>query len=170
MSPNYIRTFTGQSLTFLNPHPDQINLYDIAIGMSRQPRFTGQTSKDYSVLHHTLNVVRITPHEFQKEALLHDATEAYLCDMPAPIKAYLPDYRALEARLDDTIRLKYNLPLAKSDAVREADHKIFSREAYVFMTLIQPDWGVDPTQKDLPLSIVHNPIEEFMMWAEELGV
>ena len=39
--------------------------------------------------------------------LLHDASECYMSDIPRPFKKGLPDYRAREERLLDTIYRKF---------------------------------------------------------------
>lgn len=59
---------------------------------------------------------------------MHDAAEAYCQDIPAPLKALLPDYRRIEAFVDELIRFKFNLPLTPSPEVKYADLKMLATE------------------------------------------
>jgi len=102
---NYIRTYTGRKFWPLNPQPEDIDIDDIAHALSLVARFTGHTYCFYSVAEHSLYVstlavrlamtaVRDWPasmrvpyaREIALWGLMHDASEAYLCDMPSPIK------------------------------------------------------------------------------------
>lgn len=44
------------------------------------------------------------------EILLHDASEAYLGDIPSPLKQLLPEYKAIEKQWMKAIRSAFNLP------------------------------------------------------------
>jgi len=67
------------------------------------------------------------------EGLLHDAVEAYLCDIPAPFKQLLPEYTTLEQSLDRQLRRKFGLPEEKTEACYEADQIALFVEAYHLM-------------------------------------
>jgi len=57
--------------------------------------------------------------------LLHDASEAYLKDMPSPIKAELPRYKDMEASLMDVIMEKHDLlTLWKCGDMQYLIHKV----------------------------------------------
>ena len=100
---NQITTFSGKLFDVLDPNPDDINIHDIAFGLSRQFRFNGVTRHPYTVAQHSINVARITGDGMKLAALLHDASEAYLHDLPTPLKQNLPDYQRIEKKLQDTI-------------------------------------------------------------------
>lgn len=109
-----IRTFTGKYFNVFEPDPSLIDIEDIAHSLSFQCRFGGRLPVFYTVAQHSvLTCSSIT--EYRKEALLHDAAEAYLLDIPAPIKNRLPDYKAVEENLIKCIfnkfGLEYPLPL-----------------------------------------------------------
>ena len=92
-------THSGKLIDVKKPDPELINLTDIAAGLSRQFRFNGLTVLPYTVAQHSVIVSRICKNpKAQLLALLHDASEAYLHDIPTPIKRVLPDYRRLEAK------------------------------------------------------------------------
>jgi len=108
-TPHSIRTFTGKYFDYTVMDPDTIDIRDIAHALAAEPRFNGQTPLPYSVGQHSIMACLLAPDEFKLEMLLHDATEAYLKDIAKPLKALLPDYMALENKLENVINIKYNL-------------------------------------------------------------
>ena len=124
----FLTTFTGGKVDYANPQPEQINIMDIATALSRECRYAGHASHFYSVAQHSVLCSRIAPPELAIEALLHDAAEAYLKDIPSPLKALLPDYKLLEARFDRAIREHFGLPELHSPAVKEADNILLVTE------------------------------------------
>lgn len=93
----YISTRTGRRFPFLNPTAEDINPLDIATGLAHTARFGGQTRMFYSVAQHCLALAEMVEHPVAKlVALLHDAAEAYIGDMPTPIKATMPQFRQAE--------------------------------------------------------------------------
>ena len=107
-TPNSIRTRSGQYVNVLELDPDTIRIEDIAHALSMVPRFGGHLPVFYSVGQHCLGVLNTvmdmpqpagtTSEELRLirlQALLHDASEAYIGDMPSPIKQHLPDFKAL---------------------------------------------------------------------------
>lgn len=117
-----IKTYSGLYINVFDPDPDTICIEDIAHALSHTARWGGHTSGFYSVAEHSLWVQSKVPKEFRLEALMHDATEAYIGDMPKPIKRYLPDYNKLEQNLDKVIRSKFGIPLEMSKEVKEVDY------------------------------------------------
>lgn len=96
-----IETFTGRFVDVLNPKPETIVMDDIAHALAMTCRYGGHISKFYSVAEHCVLVTRLvkwmlehddTPHtaDYKRvqmaNALLHDASEAYLGDVVAPLK------------------------------------------------------------------------------------
>lgn len=116
-----ITTLTGRHFDFINPQADTICIEDIAVALSNICRFTGHVPEFYSVAQHSVRVSYLVPVEFALEGLLHDATEAYCSDINSPLKALLPDYQAIEGRVDAVIRAKFGLPPAMSPEVKHAD-------------------------------------------------
>lgn len=95
---DYIRTFTGKKL-HIEPKPEDIDIRDIAHSLSLAPRWGGHSTFPYTVAAHSIYVSRIVPVGFHLFALLHDASEAYLADIPSPMKVLLPDYKLLEHKI-----------------------------------------------------------------------
>ncbi len=118
---SYIQTLSGKRIDFLNLNPDQIVIEDIATALSNCCRFAGHLPEFYSVAQHSVLTSLLVSEEFALEALLHDAQEAYVCDIPSPLKHLLPDYCKMENYVESVIRRKFGLPEAVSDPVKYAD-------------------------------------------------
>lgn len=138
-----IATVTGKVIDFLNPDPEQLSLDDIARGLSRAPRYAGQTEKPYTVIQHSLLVAHLVPSEHRLHALLHDAPEAYLCDVPSPAKDAMRQlsldgvspYDIIEHRLWGAITHRWDLSSVMPEAVTNADRQAMVIEAPV----LQPE-------------------------------
>ena len=114
------RMLSGRRLDLLDPTPVDIEIEDIAHGLSFVARWNGQTKGDYaySVAEHSLLVADIfarqnptAPMKWQLAALLHDAPEYVIGDMISPVKAAVgPGYGALDERLTAAIHLRFGLP------------------------------------------------------------
>ncbi|MDW3207404.1 MAG: HD family hydrolase [Alphaproteobacteria bacterium] len=114
------RMLSGRRLDLLNPSPVDIEIEDIAHGLSRVARWNGQTTGDwaFSVAQHSVMVealaVELNPKLTASQrlmALLHDASEYVVGDMISPFKAAIGiDYRALEDRLQTAIHIRFGLP------------------------------------------------------------
>lgn len=118
----YIETSIGREFHLLAEYPG-FNIAEIAHALSNTCRYGGHCSQFYSVAEHSVLVSEIA--ETLKlcdpfEALMHDASEAYLCDIPGPWKAMLPDYLSLELALERKLQDFFKLP-AKTAGCKDAD-------------------------------------------------
>lgn len=148
----------------LNADPADIHVKDIAHALSMQCRFSGYTSRHYSVAEHSVYVAKITAMTLAKnfnladayvamrhpvhkrtirQALLHDATEAYLVDMPTPIKKAFPEFRAAEAKLWEVIADKFEVLHELHPIVKEVDGRLCTTEKMALLSdFISPaEWG-----------------------------
>jgi hypothetical protein len=97
------------------PNIRKIFIEDIAIGLERETRWSGFTIEPYSVATHSVHVStmleKIFPAEPMKwlEGLLHDASEAYLGDMPRGLKPKFPDFVAYENALQRLIFQRFGV-------------------------------------------------------------
>ena len=139
---SWILTNSGKHFDLLDPQPDMIDIMDIAHGLANECRFAGQCVAFYSVAQHSVAASKIVAPEFALEALLHDASEAYLKDIPSPLKALLPDYKKIEERLEGVIRARYGLPEAQSAAVTDADRIMLATERRDLMPKDNTDWPI----------------------------
>lgn len=108
---DWIQTYTGKRFYPLEPDADLICIKDIAHSLSMQCRFNGHTAKFYSVAEHSVKLSRefFCGWHYKLAALLHDASEAYLSDIPRPIK-HEPSmwfYRVAEKNLQTMIFDKF---------------------------------------------------------------
>lgn len=83
---DWIQTFTGRQFWPLDPRADEVCIEDIAHALSNQCRFAGHTRIFYSVAEHSVRVSDVLPRDLALAGLLHDASEAYLVDLPRPVK------------------------------------------------------------------------------------
>lgn len=137
------RMLSGRRLDLLDPSPLDVEIEDIAHGLSRVARWNGQTSGDwaFSVAQHSLIVEeifrRLRPDATQPQcraALLHDAPEYVVGDLITPFKASVGGgYKALERRLLTAVHLRFGLaaelPKVLSAAIKRADRAAAYLEA-----------------------------------------
>ena len=127
-SGNWIQTFCGRRIDFQNPQQDQISIVDIAHGLSNMTRFSGQCSEFYSVAQHSVLVSDQVPYQHRLQAILHDATEAYMSDVPSPIKHLCPEYKRWSDVLWEVIAGAFNVPVELHPSVKEADIRMLATE------------------------------------------
>ena len=128
----FIGTFSGLRFWPLLPNPDDILIADIAHALAHQCRFGGHASKFYSVAEHSVHVSKLCRPEDALWGLLHDASEAYLVDLPRPLKQ-LPEfaaYREAERRLQRAVAVRFGLPPDQPASVTEADDTMLWTEAH----------------------------------------
>lgn len=104
-----ILTYTGKLIDVKKPMSWDICIEDIAHALSLQNRFNGVTKYPYSVAQHCVNVAYICGGDEMLNGLMHDASEAYIRDLPVPVKDALPDYRKLEAKWTKVIDSRWYL-------------------------------------------------------------
>ena len=114
------KMLSGRRLDLLDPTPVDIEIEDIAHGLSFVARWNGQTLGEfpYSVAEHSLLVERLycrlnpmAAVKWRLAALLHDAPEYVIGDMISPVKAAVgPGYDALDKRLAAAIHIRFGLP------------------------------------------------------------
>ena len=135
-STAWIQTYTNKRFHILEPQQEDICIEDIAHALSLQCRFTGHTKFHYSVAQHAYYASIIVPPEFAFEALMHDASEAYIGDMSRPLKHFTTagaEYLKVEANIEAAIACKFGLPLVMSAAVKKADNMMLYAEKKVLM-------------------------------------
>lgn len=113
MTDSRIMLASGALFDLLDPEASEFTLYDIAHGLGRVCRFAGHTNRFYTVAEHCYHVSRLVGAEEEasallaRAALLHDASEAFIGDVTRPLKALLPDYRIVEARVELAIANRF---------------------------------------------------------------
>jgi hypothetical protein len=135
-----IMTSTGRLFPLLEPESFEFKIEEIAHALSHICRYTGHTRHFYSVAQHSVYVASLVPAEYKMEALLHDASEAFLGDVASPLKALLPEYKAIEAAVEKAIARQYGLPFPLSPIVKRADMNMLLNEKQDLMPRGHDDW------------------------------
>jgi hypothetical protein len=155
----YLQTVSGRWVNPFDPDPEQLDAGDIARALANQCRFGGHCRVFYSVAQHSVIVSQLVEQngggvEDAFAALMHDATEAYLGDMPHPLKHRSPlgaAFKAaeddLERAISDRFRVKPDVPEIKrvDRALLAAERRAFSAERWHWPELE----GVEPLDLDL---------------------
>jgi len=94
---SWIQTYTGKCFHPREPGPDDFDIRDVAHALSLLCRFNGHCRTFYSVAEHSVRVSRICPPAAALWGLLHDLGEAYVGDLPRPLKPLMPRFEEIEA-------------------------------------------------------------------------
>lgn len=137
LKDRYISTFSGKMFHPFDPRPDQIDIRDIAHGLSLLCRFSGQCPDFYSVAEHSIYVANRLPEDLKLAGLLHDASEAYLADLPRPVKVGLPEYKTIEMNVEAVIAEKFGLPFPTPSRVMTVDRELLKLEVFTFFGAAQ---------------------------------
>jgi hypothetical protein len=151
----FIRTYTGRRFWPLDPRADEIFIEDVAHHLANECRFTGATYCHYSVAEHSVRVSKLAEQLILKQnktrgaavitsarevalwGLLHDASEAYLKDLPRPVK-YAPGlgeiYRQIEQMITDEVIVCFDLMPHEPHVVKQADDILCATEKRDLMT------------------------------------
>lgn len=129
----YLKTVSLRRVHFLNPHPDEIEIEDIAYHLARLPRFAGGTLQWYSVAEHLILCYRLGLHmgackELLRALLLHDGSEFITGDIPGPLKKYCPGLQSIEDGLTKVINIKYNVDDQWHGIVKSIDDRMYLTE------------------------------------------
>jgi hypothetical protein len=167
---NWIQTYTGVQFFPLDPRIEEIVIEDIAHALSMTCRFGGHCLEFYSVAEHCCLMHDKASDENKLSTLLHDASEAYITDVPRPIKPSLTNYKEIEANLSNKIFEKYNLDIVMPDEVKTLDVAILFAEAEQNMSPSPVEWEgvVEPLDVKLQFWSPRKARVEFMNRFHEL--
>lgn len=125
---DWMQTYSGRRFYPLDPRADELADEDIAHALSLLCRYGGHVERFYSVAEHCVLMSEWVDPAHALAALLHDATEAYVVDVPRPLKRQLPAYRDIEAAVWFAIASRFGLELELPAQVHEADNRILLTE------------------------------------------
>lgn len=150
----WVQTFTGRKFWPLNPRVEDIDIVDIAHGLSLTVRYNRQAKFPYSVAQHSVLLADHCPAEMSFLALMHDAHEAYspFGDVARPVKNDVVE--AAESLIDRAIAAKFELPCPiKNKAIAALDTRILLDERAQVLTHTEHDWGLPADLKPLGIQI-----------------
>jgi hypothetical protein len=135
----FLQTVSGRWVNPFDPDPNQLDAGDIARALANQCRFGGHSRVFYSVAQHSVILSELVEQrggdiEDVFAALMHDATEAYLGDMPHPIKHRSPlgaVFKAAEDRLGRAIRDRFGIK-ADVPEIKRVDRALLATERRAF--------------------------------------
>ncbi len=145
---SWIQTYTGIQFWPLDPRPEEIDIRDVAHSLSLLCRFNGHCHRFYSVAEHCLHVSALVAPEHGLWGLLHDAAEAYVSDIPRPIKQHLDHIKRIEGQLLRTIAERFALPSEIPEDVNEADSIMLATEKHALMAQEPTPWHSLPAHLD----------------------
>ena len=151
---DFIMTIDGHRYFPLTPHKDDVSLKAIAFSLAKTSRWNRQAKGFLSVARHSMKVADevealLIQQGASKEviafavlwALLHDASEGYLCDVPSPLKYKTPEWYELESRNEQAIYEHFGIieAVQPSELMRKTvlDHQIglVSEDLYPYYEL-----------------------------------
>lgn len=164
---DWLQTYSGVQFWPLDAREEEVRIRDIAHALAQQCRFSGHTRQFYSVAQHSVEVSRHCPPERALWGLLHDASEAYLLDLPTPLK-HLPEmsaYRAAERRLQRVIYTSFGLHGTPPASVKRADLLMLATEAAHFVWPQVAPWIALPNP--LPIHLIPlSPVQAEMAFLQ----
>ena len=162
-----LTSWSGVDIDITSPQTSDIHIKDIAHSLSMICRYNGTTRYHYSVAQHCVAVANVAqkmgcPPEQVLYALLHDATEAYICDIPRPLKTLLSDYNKIEQTLNRVIMDKFGISGVDTTTVDIIDYNIVYDEVLDVLDKT-PSWlsQYESVTKDRTLFRKMNPNDAY---------
>lgn len=132
----WMHTGSNQELDFAAEAWIVLPIEMIARALSNICRYNGHSSRYYSVAEHSLHISYMVPQELALAALLHDASEAYVGDMPTGLKRFMGiSFKDIERKATEAVSRGYGIPLAdlESPIIKNYDKRILGDEAQALM-------------------------------------
>lgn len=166
---DWCQTATGIAFWPLDPRVEEVCDEDIAHALSMQCRFGGHCSTFYSIAEHSVRLSLIVPPEDALAGLLHDAAEAYLADLPRPVKLSMPEYSRIERRVAHVIGRRYGIDLVLlPESVKAADNIMLATEKRDLMVTPPLDWAPLPEPLPERITRTRGPAEARAMFIRRL--
>lgn len=174
---DWIQTYSGIAFWPLDPWPQEVLLEDIAHALSNKCRFSGHTIRMYSVAEHCCHLYDYLveePRAARAYALFHDAAEAYLPDVPRPLKALMPEFIEAEDALLEVILQKFGAGASPAieARVKELDTRILFDERNQLLGPSPRSWNFEAKPLDIVVEcwIPRVAKEQFLRRAAEMGI
>jgi hypothetical protein len=133
MKETWIRTFTGGKVYYFEPHKSNIEIEDVAHALSLICRFNGAVTSFYSVAQHSVFVCDMIYNDTKDKSLaytglMHDASEAFISDVPSPFKSHFAGYKKAEKRMEKWLAARFDFDFPYNDIIKRYDLRALSTE------------------------------------------
>lgn len=139
---DWMQTASGGVFWPMDPRPSEVRIEDIAHSLANMCRYAGHCREFYSVAQHSVIVSMHVPAGDALWGLMHDASEAYLVDVPKPVKRFLAGYQEIEFSVMRAVSRAFGLPEEMPQSVKRADAAILADEAAHLMGPAPRPWGL----------------------------
>lgn len=160
-----MQLFSGKPFYPNDPQPDEMCIIDIAHSLSNQCRYNGHTRRFYSVAEHSVLVTEMVAAQTDdidliRQALMHDAPEAYVGDIIRPLKLQLTEWESFEQPVWEAVCKRFGIPVEMNSIVHEMDYAACAIEKRDLMNnSLGVCWGSLP-DPDPKFSVIGLPPEE----------
>lgn len=151
---DWIQTFTGRMFWPLDPRPADVCIEDVSHALSLMCRFNGHCLGFYSVAEHSVLVSHTVPAKHALCGLLHDAAEAYVADVPRPLKRFLANYKEAESLVWASVAERFGLPEKMPQEVKDADEAVLAAEVQQVMVPPPMKWYLRQAPADVRVSLL----------------
>ena len=171
-----LQTVGGKFIWPLEPYPDEIDVDSVAHGLSLECRYGNQTTHPYPVAWHSMALSHLVPEKYAQAALIHDASEAFLKDIPRPIRRQEPFktmYEQIERRLLKACFEHFGVDFALMDnddflfydlKMSWCEMYVWAEELPVYQAKITGLYGWDKQKLE------HSQDEEYLRWVRECPI
>lgn len=137
-SDTHVRTLSGALVTPGMIDLSKVLISDIAHALTQIPRFGGHLPFHYSVAEHSIWVAdyvreRTDDRNIMLQALMHDATEAFIGDLAKPFKDHIQGYKRFEEQLMTEMGKHFGFNYPFHPLIKEADQQALNAEWYCLM-------------------------------------
>lgn len=120
----------------------EFDIEDIAHALSNICRHGGHHTKFYSVAQHSFYVSHLLPTEHALAGLIHDAHEAFIGDMPSPLKKLIPGYMEIEEALEKSLLAQFGVSHPLDPCVKQADLVMLAAERRDLLATHNEEWAI----------------------------
>ncbi len=153
--PEAISTWSGRYIEPLHPQPEEVCIEDIAHALSRLCRYNGHVQHFLSVARHSIwvaeHVYTLTGDpKLGLQGLLHDGAEAYLSDVPRPVKRSeeMAHFRAIDQRMDEVVMQAFGLEFPIPEVVMQADRDVLLKVELPSPAGARHTWSSTPQEDE----------------------